>query len=111
MSGYKAVDIRHRGHNAPLYRSVAGLATVGVGPDHRAREPTQTLHLLTEERRIAAFPAVAGNDHDGAARHAALPPTVDERLQDFAQSRAAGPVRHHRAHGPEGIFGVGVLHG
>ena len=76
-----------------LHRLVAGLAAVRVHPDHAVREPAQPRHLLAEQRRVAALPAVAEDHDDRAAGHPALAPAVEEGL---AAPRPAGCRRTSR---------------
>ena len=96
-----------RGEHPLLDRLVAGLAAVRVHPHHAVREPAQPAHLLAEQRRVAALPAVAEDHDDRAAGHPALAPPVEEEPQRLPQPGAAGPVRHRlpgarpaRARGP-----------
>ena len=93
----KSSHVRQRGDHALLHRLVAGLAAVRVDPDDPVRDPVQPGHLLAEQRRVAALPAVAEHHHDRAAGQAALAPAVEEEPQRLAEPGAAGPVGHRLA--------------
>ena len=79
-----------------------------VHPDHPVRDPLQPGHLLGEQGRVAALPAVAEHHHHGAAGHPALAPAVQEDPERLAQPGAAGPVGHGLAGGDQRPLGVAL---
>ena len=91
-----------------LHRLVPGLAAMRVQPDHRVGEPGQPVHLLAEQGRVAALPAVAAHQHHRPPGHPALAPAVQVRLQYLAEPGPAGPVRHHVTGRAQGQLGVAV---
>src|SRR4051812_33594885 len=78
---HKVINVRKRREHPARERFVSWLCLVRVRPHHLVREPAQPRHLLAEQRRVAALPAVGGDDDDRAARHPALPEPVEELLQ------------------------------
>ena len=82
----------------PAARLEAGLAAVRVDPDDAVGQPGQP--APSARRAASASPRSQPSlrdDDDRAARGAALPPAVEERLQRLAEPGAAGPVRDRLA--------------
>src|SRR4051795_11736609 len=110
VAGDEVVAVRQRGEHALLHRLVAGLAAVRVDPHDAVRDPLQPGHLLAEQGRVAALPAVAEDDDHRAAGHPTLAPPVEEEPQRLAEAGAAGPVRHGLAGGDQRPLGVADPH-
>ena len=65
-------------------------------------QPCQPFHLLAEQRRVAALPAVGHDHHDGASSQPSARPAVVELLDAGAETGAAGPVRRRGHRRPQG---------
>src|SRR4249919_2620364 len=63
-----------------------------VDPDDRIRLPREPRHLVSDDRRLLALPAVGCDHDDRAARERAASPLVVEALQGRADPGATGPV-------------------
>ena len=72
---HEVVDVRQRRLHPGRHRRVARLPAVRVGPHHAVRQPVQPRHLLAEQRRVAALPAVGRDDDDRAAGQSRAAPT------------------------------------
>ena len=94
----------------PAVGREAGGGLARVGPDHAVGQPGQPGDLLAEQRRVVALPAVGQHHHDRAAGRAALPPAVEELLEEHAEPGAAPRVRAHRADQAQRDVGVAVGH-
>src|SRR5262245_55775489 len=79
MTFHEVINIRQRRrHPSRQWRITRG-DLQRVDPDDVEGDPLQTLHLLGQSLRISTVPAVAEDDHDRAASHAAHTPLVVER--------------------------------
>src|SRR5829696_14851 len=94
VAGEQPVEVGQRGEDARLDRLVAGAPGMRVEPEDAVGEPRQPPQLLTEQRGVAALPAVRTHHHDRPPRHAPLAPAVQEDLDGLTQPGAARPVRH-----------------
>src|SRR4051812_25538633 len=74
VPGDEVVNAGQRRDHARGQRLVAGPSLVRVDPDDGVRQPLQPGHLLGQQLRAAAFPAVAADDDDGAPCGAPLSP-------------------------------------
>src|SRR6476469_8620303 len=92
MPGDELVHVRQGRHHTSGDRGEAVLASVWVDPDDAVREAGESLHLLAEQLRVAALPAVAGDDDDRAPGRPTLAPEVEEGAQRLAKAGAAAPV-------------------
>ena len=63
---------------------------------------------VAHDRRVAAVPAVADDDHDAARAQHPPRPALVELPERAADARAARPVAHGRAHPVQRTVGVAV---
>src|SRR5258705_12354675 len=62
MPAAQRVDVGHGGDHARRQRAEAGRGRAGVDPDDAVGQAREALHLLRDERRVAALPAVGEHD-------------------------------------------------
>ena len=72
VPGEEAVDVRQR-RRIPARELVVRMPLQRIDPDDCVGLPRQPRHLVPDDSRILAFPAVGDDDDDGAARGAASP--------------------------------------
>src|SRR5918998_2307525 len=95
------VDVRERRCHPCRQRFVAWGGLEGVDPDDPVGEATKALHLLGQHGYVSPVPAVGEDHDDGPARHAPLPPAVDELLDRIPKPRSAGDVPYRACRLPE----------
>src|SRR5215207_1203435 len=95
------VYVRERCGHPCRKRFVAWGGFEGVDPDDPVGQAGQALHLLGQHGHVSPVPAVGEDHDDGAARHAPLPPAVDELLDRIPQPRSAGDVLYRICRLPE----------
>src|SRR5919107_1097204 len=95
------VDVRERRCHPCRQRFVAWGGLEGVDPDDPVGEATKALHLLGQHGYVSPVPAVGEDHDDGPARHASLPPAVDELLDRVPQPGSAGDVPYRTGRLPE----------
>jgi hypothetical protein len=93
--------VRERRCHPCRQRLVARGGLEGVDPDDPVGQAGQALHLLGQHGHVSPVPAVGEDHDDGPARHAPLPPAVDELLDHIPQPRSAGDVPYRAGRLPE----------
>src|SRR5829696_234992 len=106
VAGEEDVDVRERGRHPCRQRLVAWGGLERVDPDDPVGEAAEALHLLGQHGNVSRVPAVREDHDDGPARHAPLPPAVDELLDRIPQPRSAGDVPYRICRLPERPVGV-----
>src|SRR5262245_63091356 len=88
----EVVDIRQRCLHALRQRLVVAATEQWVEPDQAMARSLEPRHLVAQQRRVAAIPAVADQQHHRAAPEHSPAPEEVELLERCADARAAGPI-------------------